>query len=53
MRLRRDRREDRREGAEKRLTERAERDSAAQLKALDRRLGKGLGAKKERERLAA
>ena len=37
--------------AEKRETERAERTNGEQIKKLDKKLGKGKGAKKERKRL--
>ena len=37
--------------AEKRKTERAERTNGEQIKKLDKKLGKGKGAKKERKRL--
>lgn len=45
------RRETRKVEAVKRLTERATISPAQQLAALDKRLGKGVGAKKERARL--
>ena len=43
--------EQRRESAKVRQTERAKRSPAAQIKRLDEMLGKGNGAKKERARL--
>jgi len=48
---RRNRKERRRQEAELRQEERNERSSKEQLALLDRRLGKGVGAKKERQRL--
>ena len=41
----------RRLDAEGRATERAERTNGEQIKKLDKKLGKGKGAKKERKRL--
>ena len=42
---------DRQLSAEKRATERAERTNGEQIKKLDKKLGKGKGAVKERKRL--
>src|SRR6476620_8361515 len=44
--------EHRRFGAEHRAAKRAERSPSAQIAALDERLGEGVGARKERARLA-